>query len=67
MSEMIERVSKVIASNKGRTESEIALAILKSLREPTRQMILGGVTLEPTRNSDMVKFIYQGMIDTALK
>jgi len=67
MSEMIERLSKVIASNRGGTESEIAAAVLKEMREPTQRMILGGVTLEPTRNSAMVKFIYQGMLDGAMK
>lgn len=67
MSEMIERLSKVIASNKNGTESEIAIAVLKALREPTQKMILAGVTLEPTRNSATVRYIFQGMIDGAMK
>lgn len=70
MSEMVERLTKTISATGYANEAEarhIAAEVLRSMREPTSQMVRGGVTLEPTRNSSMVKFIYQGMMDAALK
>lgn len=65
MSEMVERLAKIIS--RGGDSSEVAVAVLKEMRTPTQKMMLGGVTLEPTRNAEIIKFIYQGMIDAAMK
>ena len=70
MSEMIERLTKVACATGYVSEDEARQLIpelLKAMREPTGQMVRGGVTLEPTRSSEVVKFVYMGMMDGALK
>lgn len=72
MSEMVERVAKVIYSHYPVSMGEArisARAAIAAMREPTRDMLMDGYTIAPGLYDDswLAQQVWEAMIDAALE
>jgi hypothetical protein len=69
MSEMVDRVARIIGDSDPFFESyhRIAVRVIEAMREPTEQMLRKSTAIPPTMDDVVSLAKWQAMIDEALK